>query len=119
MAMSDNSNVSSPIGTSAAVASERRAARSAAYRAQQQARVQYREVAWLLIKYRMDHDLTQQELADRVGLSLSQIARIEGGRSKTSLDTLLRIAHALDLKMLIGFESTSSEGQPQRQFVTL
>ncbi len=67
----------------------------------------------------MDHGLTQQELAERVGTSYSQISRIESGRHKTSLDTLLRIARALDLKMLIGFESTSTEGQPTREFVTL
>lgn len=117
--MTDIPAIPGSIGTSSVIASERRAARSDVYRAQQQARAQYREIAWLLIKYRMDHDLTQQDLADRVGIRLSQIARIEGGRSKTSLDTLLRIAHALDLKMLIGFEGTSSEGHPQRQFVTL
>lgn len=67
----------------------------------------------------MDHGLTQQELADRVGASHSQISRIEGGRHKTSLDTLLRIAHALDLKILIGFEGTSRDGSPRRQLVTL
>lgn len=67
----------------------------------------------------MDHGLTQQELADRIGTSHSQISRIESGRHKTSLDSLLRIARALDLKMLIGFESTSSEGEPQRQLVVL
>jgi len=54
-----------------------------------------------------------------VGASHSQISRIEGGRHKTSLDTLLRIAHALDLKMLIGFEGTSRDGSPRRQLVTL
>jgi len=114
--MIDNKN---PVGTPAAVASEDRAARSAVYRAQREARADYREIAWLLIKYRMDHGLTQQELADRVGTSYSQISRIESGRYKTSLDSLLRIAHALDLRMIIGFESTSSNGQIQRQLVAL
>lgn len=117
--MKETEEIISPVGTSAVVASERRAARSATYRAQRDARASFREIAWLLIKYRMDHGLTQQELAERVGTSYSQISRIESGRHKTSLDTLLRIARALDLKMLIGFESTSTEGQPTREFVTL
>ncbi len=38
---------------------------------------------------------------------------------KTNLDTLLRIARALDLKMVIGFEGTSREGKPERQTVVL
>jgi len=108
----------SHIGTPAAIDSERRAARSAVYRAQREARADFREIAWLLIKYRMDHGLTQQGLADRVGTSYSQISRIESGRHKTSLDTLLRIAHALDLKIVIGFEGTSREGKLERQTVS-
>jgi len=117
--MEDQEHSISPIGTSAAVASMRRAARSADYRAQQEARSEYREIAWLLIKYCTDHGVTQQELADRVGTSYSRISRIESGRHKTSLDTLRRIAHALDLKLLIGFESASSKGQSERNLVAI
>lgn len=38
------------------------------------------------------------------GTSYSQISRIESGRHRTSLGTLARIAHALDLRLPIGFE---------------
>lgn len=117
--MNEQERAVSPIGTTSEVASKRRAARSAAYRTQQEERAGYREIAWLLIRYRMDHGLTQQELAERVGTSHSQISRIESGRHKTSLDTLLRIARALDLKMIVGFESQSSEGKVERQLVAL
>lgn len=111
--------VLSPIGTPAAVASRRRAERSPAYRAQRVARQGFREIAWLIIKYRMEHDLTQQQLADRVGTSYSQISRIESGRHATSIDTLQRIAHALDLQLVVGFQSQSSEKDPQRDLVAL
>lgn len=67
----------------------------------------------------MDHGLTQQQLAERVGTSYSQISRIESGRQKTNLDTLLRIARALDLKVVIGFEGTSRDGTLERQTVAL
>lgn len=109
----------SPIGTTATSASARRAARSSAYRAQQQARTGFREIAWLLIKYRMDHGLTQQELAKRVGTSYSQISRIESGRHRTSIDTLVRIAHALDLKLVVGFAPQSAESEPIQDLVAL
>ena len=109
----------SPIGSTAAAASERRAARSAAYRELRDERAAFREIAWLIIKYRMDHGLTQQELAERVGTSHSAISRIESGRHNTSLYTLFRIAHALDLKMLLGFEGQSAEGRPVRELVAI
>lgn len=109
----------SPVGRTAQEASRRRAARSATYRKRQSDLAPFREIAWLLIKYRMDKGLTQQELAGRVGTSYSQISRIESGRHRTSFDTLARIAHALDLKVVIGFESESAGGRAKRELVTL
>lgn len=117
--MSQDEEPVSSMGTPAAVASARRAAQSPEYRAQQEARAPYREIAWLLIKYRMDHSLTQQELAERVGTSYSQISRIESGRYATSLNTLLRIAHALDLKLVVGFERQSPEHEGEQEVIAL
>jgi ribosome-binding protein aMBF1 (putative translation factor) len=109
----------SPIGSSAVEASARRAARSGTYRQQQQERAPFREIAWLLIKYRMDAGLSQQELADLVGTSYSQISRIESGRHRTNLDTLQRVAAALGHKLVIGFETTGSNGRAKRDLVSL
>ena len=117
--LADQPEPTSPIGAAVADDDERWAARDPAYRAQRDARAAYREIAWILIKYRMDHGLTQQQLAERVGTSYSQISRLESGRQKTNLDTLLRIAHALDLKVEIGFEGTSRDGRLERQTVML
>lgn len=108
----------SPAGAIAAAAANRRAARSPEYRAQQAEREGFREIAWLLIKYRMDKGLSQEKLAELVGTSHSQISRIESGRHRTNLDTLSRIAHALDLRMVLGFESTTSSGRAKRDLVT-
>lgn len=44
---------------------------------------------------RRSADLTQQELADRAGVTRPQIANIEGGRSDIPTKTLMRIAEAL------------------------
>lgn len=107
----------SPVGRTAAEASADRAARSPAYRAQQAERAGLREVAWLLIKYRMDKGLSQQQLAELVGTSHSQISRIESGRHRTNLETLSRIAHALELRMVLGFETTTPGGRAKRDLV--
>lgn len=40
--------------------------------------------------------LTQQELADRLGMSLNFIGKIEVAFSKPSLDTLIQIAEVLE-----------------------
>ena len=66
----------SPVGQTAGEAAARRAAKSPRYRAQSAELAGCREIAWLLIKYRMDRGLSQQQLADLVGTSNSQISRI-------------------------------------------
>ena len=109
----------SPIGTSAESASRRRAERSSEYREQQAERAPLREIAWLLIKYRMDAGLSQHELADLVGTSHSQISRIESGRHRTNLETLQRIAAALDRSLVVGFQRTDAQGRTSRDLVTL
>ena len=107
----------SPAGSTAAEAAGRRAAASPEYCAQQADRQGLREIAWLLIKYRMDQGLSQEKLAELVGTSHSQISRIESGRHRTNLDTLSRIAHALGLRLVLGFESTTPSGRPKRDLV--
>jgi ribosome-binding protein aMBF1 (putative translation factor) len=107
----------SPVGSTAEEASARRAGGSPDYRAQQAGRECVREIAWLLIKYRMDKGLSQEQLAELVGTSHSQISRIESGRHRTNLDTLARIAHALDMRMVVGFETTTAGGHTKRDLV--
>lgn len=107
----------SPVGSTVEEASSRRVARSPEYRAQQAGREGVREIAWLLIKYRMDKGLSQEQLAELVGTSHSQISRIESGRHRTNLDTLSRIAHALDMRLVVGFETTTSGGRTKRDLV--
>jgi DNA-binding XRE family transcriptional regulator len=115
----DHEELISPIGAAITADDNRWATGDPVYRAQRETRAAYREIAWMLIRYRTNHGLTQQQLAERVGTSYSQISRIESGRQKTNLDTLLRIAHALDLKVVIGFEGTSREGKLECQTITL
>jgi ribosome-binding protein aMBF1 (putative translation factor) len=86
----------SPIGTTVAEHRRRRARRSAAYRAEERRLAQFEKLARLVIKHRAALGLSQQELAERMGTSHSAISRIESGRHKTSVETLQRVAEALD-----------------------
>ncbi len=95
----------SPIGSTAEQARGRRARASAAYRAEQQRLAQFEALARLVIKHRASLGISQKELARRVGTSYSAISRLESGRHKTSVDTLQRVAEALGVRFVLGFES--------------
>lgn len=60
------------------------------------------ESAVALLKAREDAGLTQRELANRVDVPQSTIARIERGNN-TSVDTLSKIANALGKKLKVEF----------------
>jgi ribosome-binding protein aMBF1 (putative translation factor) len=109
---------SSPLGTTAVEASRRRAARSGSYRREQRRLAGFEELARLLIRHRAASGLSQKELAERVGTSHSAISRMESGRHRTSVATLQRVAEALDLRLVVGFESGPRE-RPVRELITV
>ncbi len=57
----------------------------------------------LVHRLRAEAGLTQAELADRMGTTQSAIARMEGGGSRPSLDTLERLARAVGADLVVGF----------------
>ena len=59
------------------------------------------QVARAVIKMRLDLGLTQEELARRVGVPQSVIARLESGRHLPSLRSLDRIAGKLGLQIKV------------------
>lgn len=106
----------SPIGRSTASAQRRRARKSAAYRQEQLRLAPFEELARLVLKHRAALGLSQQELARRMGTSHSAISRLETGQHKTSVETLQRVAEALGLRFVFGFES-GPEDRPVRELV--
>jgi DNA-binding XRE family transcriptional regulator len=108
----------SPIGTS--VEQDRRdsAARSPRYRREQERLAEFERIARLVIKYRSELSLTQKQLAELVGTSHSAISRIESGQHRTNLETLRRIAHALNHRFVIGFER-GSVSRPIRDVIAV
>lgn len=61
-------------------------------------------LASLLIEARTRANLTQAELASRMGTSQSTIARLESGKAAPSLSTLRRLAKATGTRLEISFE---------------
>lgn len=108
----------SPIGSSAGESARRRARSSTTYRREQRRLAPYEEIARLVIRHRLEQGLTQQELAERMETSHSAISRIESGRHNTSAQTLQRLAEALGLRFVMGFESGPEE-DPVRELVSV
>ena len=50
-----------------------------------------------LVKVRKDKKLTQQQMADTIGIHVSQVKRYESGDTQPSLDVLRKIALALNI----------------------
>lgn len=68
-------------------------------------------VAKRIRTYRLDKGLTQQTLADEVGVASQQIHKYESGISRISAGRLLQIADALDLSVHEFFDFQSSAGR--------
>lgn len=68
------------------------------------------KIVWELRQARIEKNISQQELADRLGTKRSNICRIERGRQNISLDMLFRIAAVLEKTVSVFFydESDSS-----------
>jgi ribosome-binding protein aMBF1 (putative translation factor) len=54
-----------------------------------------------ILLLRLDEGLSQEELADKAGMKQSVISRIENGESEPRIETVNRIAKALDRKVII------------------
>jgi transcriptional regulator with XRE-family HTH domain len=73
------------------------------YEAALQELAPYEEIARQLIAFRIEHGLSQAELARRCGVSQPAIARLERGEHEPRLATLRRVAHALDADLVLDF----------------
>jgi ribosome-binding protein aMBF1 (putative translation factor) len=73
---------------------------------------------WLAIEvahYRAQHDLSQRQLADRLGIKQPQIARIEIGEHMPSFGTLSRLARGLNLELMIDIHPEGHEATLSRK----
>jgi ribosome-binding protein aMBF1 (putative translation factor) len=77
----------------------------------------YEQLARIIIRHRMALGLTQEQLALKVGTSNTAISRLESGRHPTKPETLSRIAAAMEMRFVMGFES-GPEDDPVRELVS-
>jgi transcriptional regulator with XRE-family HTH domain len=61
----------------------------------------FARVATSVAEQRKAHGLSQQQLAELTGTTQSAIARLESGGRPPRMDTLLRIAEALDCELVV------------------
>lgn len=106
---------SSPVPTSAADGSKRRRSRDPEYQAAQERLAPYERIARFVITRRAELGLTQEQLAERMGTSHSAISRIESGQHRSSVATLERLSHALEVRFVMGFETGSGEAPVREQ----
>ena len=60
-----------------------------------------RAVAVAIVRYRAEHELSQRDLAQRLGMKQPQVARLELGEVNPSMDTLMRISSRLEIEFTI------------------
>src|SRR5918996_4547352 len=61
----------------------------------------FAQIAEAVAERRRERGLSQAELAELCGTTQSAIARLEGGGRPPRIDTLLRLANALDCDLLV------------------
>ena len=54
-----------------------------------------------VIENRIKNNMTQEELANRVGIKRSNISRFESGNYNPSLDFIIKVASALKMKVKV------------------
>ncbi len=64
-----------------------------------------RRVAVVVSSYRWQRGLSQQQLADRLGVKQPQVARLESGQINPSIETLLRLCERLGLRFTLEFRT--------------
>ena len=74
----------------------------------------YQGIARQVVEQRTLRRLSQRELADLCGTTQSAIARFESGARPPKLDTLLRIAAALDCELTVTFRPRTSPKKESR-----
>lgn len=58
----------------------------------------YYKIGQRIRKYRKAHGLSQEQLAEKIGISVTHMSHIETGNTKLSLQVLVDITKALDVR---------------------
>lgn len=61
------------------------------------------EIMKILQNYRLSKNLTQEQFAEKSGISLSDIKMLESAAGDSSLDLLKRLADSMEMELRISF----------------
>ena len=71
----------------------------------------YRAIGEQVARQRARHRLSQRQLAELCGTTQSAIARLEGGSRAPRIDTLIRVADALDCELVVRLRPRTKGGK--------
>ena len=74
----------------------------------------YRALGERIAEERARRGLSQRELAELTGTTQSAVARLEGGSRAPRLDTLLRVANALDCALEVNLRPRTTTEEVNR-----
>jgi ribosome-binding protein aMBF1 (putative translation factor) len=77
-----------------------------------------RSVADQVIRYRIEHSLSQRALADRLGVSQAVVGRLELGEHEPKISTLSRLVQKLGLRFSIEIHPVNASNANQDVTVT-
>jgi ribosome-binding protein aMBF1 (putative translation factor) len=69
-----------------------------------------RAVATALVRYRTDHDVSQHEIAERLSVGDSQVARLELGETNLSVNTSMWLSTQLGIQPHMDVAPSASDG---------
>ena len=78
------------------------------FRAQWERTALGRAVAVSVVRYRAEHDLSQRDLAQQLGMKQPQVARLELGEVNPNMETLVRVSSKLGIEFTIDVRPAGS-----------
>lgn len=78
--------------------------------------IDFRNVGNKIQKYRLENNLTQDELADLIDSSQTYLSEVEAGKHRLFFDTVVAITQALKIsvdKLIADFEDSNNESTLQ------
>ena len=69
----------------------------------------YKDIRDMIMSLRHEKHITQKELAAKCGITQANISNIESGTSKPTIETLKKIADALEMRLVVEFVGWEAE----------
>ncbi len=70
------------------------------------------DLACEIINYRAENNLTQKNLADKLGITQAMVSKVESGDYNPSIEFLFNISKKLGLKLVVEFKKTMDASYP-------